>query len=727
MPSALLIAVRFHDGRYHGQGDWPPSPARLFQALVAGAARGGALAAEARAALEWLERIEGAPVIAAPFARAGSGFNNFVPNNDLDAVGDDPRQVGKIRAEKSIRPHLFDPQTPFLHAWTFEATPAETRHAERICGIADDLYQLGRGVDMAWARAEILTVDALDQRLAAHRGPVHRPSRGAGGMPLACPRKGSLASLIERHAQAGRRFETRFKARPVKANPDRKKAAGQLFSQPPKPRFRRVAYDCAPDYLLFDLEGPGAPWPHTGVVHLVERIRDEAHARLADALPDKAACIERIFVGRNATEANKAARIRIAPLPSIGHTHADHAIRRILVEVPPDCPLPAGDIEWAFSGLAPLVDEGSGEILIELAPAATRAMARRFGVAADAPSRLWHSVTPAALPAARRRIDPNRGREAVKSGSERLREEAAARAAVGQALRHAGIAAPVEVIHVRREPFAAKGARAEAFAPGTRFAKQRLWHVEIAFGDAIDGPLLVGDGRYLGLGLMAPAGPRDVVIYAIDPGTRPSADDRPAFLQAARRALMAIARDKYDTVPRLFSGHEPDGAPARSGAHEHVFLAADEEAGHLTRLYVIAPWRVDRTVPCPKESPFEAVATALQIVRAGALGVVRLRPCRPDDRTDRWLGTDTVWRLATPYALTRHMKPRERFTDALHADIARSCARLGLPVPEISLDPDAGPASVGKAVSLTFGHPVRGPILLGRGSHRGSGAFRRAS
>ena len=34
---ALLIEVRLLDGRYHGAGDWPPAPFRLFQALVAGA------------------------------------------------------------------------------------------------------------------------------------------------------------------------------------------------------------------------------------------------------------------------------------------------------------------------------------------------------------------------------------------------------------------------------------------------------------------------------------------------------------------------------------------------------------------------------------------------------------------------------------------------------------------------------------------------------------------
>jgi CRISPR-associated protein Csb2 len=41
MPLNLVITIHLHDGRYHGMGEWRPSPARLFQALVAGAAQGG--------------------------------------------------------------------------------------------------------------------------------------------------------------------------------------------------------------------------------------------------------------------------------------------------------------------------------------------------------------------------------------------------------------------------------------------------------------------------------------------------------------------------------------------------------------------------------------------------------------------------------------------------------------------------------------------------------------
>ena len=95
-----------------------------------------------------------------------------------------------------------------------------------------------------------------------------------------------------------------------------------------------------------------------------------------------------------------------------------------------------------------------------------------------------------ALPqrAARRRIDLARRQAEAKGGMERAEEERKAVSAVVQALRHdRGLRAPV-TISVQREPFEAKGARTEAFAPGTRFAKERLWHVQLEPAGALRGP-----------------------------------------------------------------------------------------------------------------------------------------------------------------------------------------------------------------------------------------------
>src|SRR4051812_43821261 len=111
MPGAFLLSVRFHDGRYHGSGEWPPSPARLFQALVAGAARGKTLTEDDRRALAWLE-LRDAPVIASPPMRVGRGYKTYVPNNDRDTVEsrsfrsyrDYSEAIGKTRTAKYIRP-----------------------------------------------------------------------------------------------------------------------------------------------------------------------------------------------------------------------------------------------------------------------------------------------------------------------------------------------------------------------------------------------------------------------------------------------------------------------------------------------------------------------------------------------------------------------------------------------------------------------------------------------
>jgi CRISPR-associated protein Csb2 len=163
-----------------------------------------------------------------------------------------------------------------------------------------------------------------------------------------------------------------------------------------------------------------------------------------------------------------------------------------------------------------------------------------------------------------------------------------------QALRHAGVGASVATIRIQREPFTGKGEHAEFFAPNTRFAKERLWHVEIAFAAPVSGPLIVGDGRYLGLGLMEPVGNawRNVIVFSVPPTSNVPITGSAQLLRAVRRALMSLSRDQVGDVPRLFSGHEMDGQAARSGQHEHVFLgSADVDGdGVVDRMIVAAPW-----------------------------------------------------------------------------------------------------------------------------------------
>lgn len=737
MTRALLISVRFHDGRYHGAGNWPPSPARLFQALVAAAALSRSGLDDTKCeALKLLEKLD-APTIAAPAALLGqTGFKLYVPNNDMDAskVGGDLRRIGKIRsATKRIRPRLFDSAVPLLYIWRVDGDDSQARC---ICEIANGLYQLGRGVDMAWAVGVLADEAKAEERLNGYPGVVYRPSQGGKGLTLDCPGDGSLDSLETRHKANAMRFRHVKDGRKVKTE----------FANAPKPHFRAVAYNSPATHLLFELQrttahgSPFAPWPLKSAAELVQIIRGDASQegapqsgaakKLWDALPDKQGEIGRVFIGRNATEADKAQRIRIIPLPSIGHPHADRGIRRVLVEVPPDCPIRADDIAWAFSGLTIAshgINAGTGEItsddywMEQLVSASDNSMLAHYGIAEEHSARLWRSVTPLALPedAKRRRIEPARLREEAKGGEERADEEQKACHAVMQALRHAGLREKVVGLRVQREPFDAKGERAEAFATGTRFSKHQLWHVEIEFAEAVSGPLLLGNGRYGGLGLMSPVQQVEgVLAFSIVDGL--AADAEPLQLaRALRRAVMSRVQNEMgareNELPVFFTGHEVDGSTARRGRHAHLAFVPDLAR---QRLLVIAPHVIEHREPLKDErghlNTLAHALAGLSELRAGRAGKLGLERVEINPDADPLFAASGVWTAATSYVPTRHPKRNDR--DCLREDVLREVQRRQLPVP-LAVE------EKGSDLLLRFSVAVSGPVLLGKTMHFGGGLF----
>jgi CRISPR-associated protein Csb2 len=723
MSHTLVVHVSLHDARYHGVPDWPPSPARLFQSLVAAAAKADGLANEDSASLEWLEQLP-SPIIAAPIARQTRGFVNYVPNNDLDSKGGDPARVSEIRVAKLIKPRLLESNVPIRYFWAFAADRTSQQFAERICSVAERLYQLGRGVDMAWAWGEVLEDPQARQQLNEHRGTVHHPSSSGSGATLACPEAGSLRSLIERYRAHCRRFTYVHTGTKIR----------QVFAQPPKPRFRLISYDDPPRTKLYDLVGELAPWPLVKASELVKRVRDASAKRLTDACPEMSVQVERVLIGRGATSAEGSTRVRIIPIPSIGNSYADRAIRRVLVRIPPGCPICAEDIDWAFSGSAPPVDGSRGEALLDLVPANDYGMLRHYGVPTGEGSRCWRTVTPAVLPEAPipQRMDRQRRRDQRKGGNERAGELNRAASAVLQALRHANVRARVNDIRIQREPFDAKGARAEAFCTETRFAGERLWHVQIRFAERVPGPLIIGDGRYAGLGLMAPVRENPVTqgifCFAIVDGLSDSALPLECA-SALRRAVMSCAQQVIgyrNRLPLFFTGHELNGAPARNGTHSHLAFAAD-----LTRnrLLVIAPHVLERRLPKKDErrhlDSLHAALSSISGLRAGSCGRLRLEPAAIDPDSDPLLAPSQRWESVTHYVPTRYLK-RVPSNEAVATDLLGELRRLKMPAPanvdtvEVQEGPRGG---LQGRLRLRFATAVSGLVLIGRTRHFGGGLF----
>lgn len=712
--------ARFH-GTSHGSPEWPPSPARVFQALVAGVARGNSLPEALLPALEWLEALP-PPVIAAPRQWLGQSTTLFVPNNDTDKVPD-PRDVSSIRTKKIAHPNLFSADQPILYAWSF---PDDAEHARALAAATSSIYQLGRGVDMAWAVGEVLDDGALEARLEAHPGIVRRPSPATRGeRMLACPTAGSLASLEARHHAAKLVVEGVGKA------------SRTLFTNPPKPRFVQVTYERARRRIVFELRDRerDTPWPWAPgrIVKLVEKLRDAAAARLRAGLPGCEEKIERTLIGRKPGESGAGStseRVRILPLPSIGFVHADRGIRRFALDVPSGAPLPSEDIEWAFSGLE-CPDPTTGELSSWVV---TRAVDESMFRHYVGPSRRWYSVTAVALPegARRRRIEPSRRREEAKTAEERRAEESRAIDAVRVALRHAEVRGRVIAIHVQREPFEAKGGRAEAFAEGTRFVKERLWHVALEFERPIEGPLVIGDGRYLGLGILAPRPEATFGVHAfrIEDGLA-EISHASVLTRALRRAVMARVQHELGhrvALPPFFSGHGDDGAPVRSDREAHLAFAFEPET---RRLFVIAPCMLSREPPSREEEgrlrSLDAALDGFRELLAGAAGRLILRAVPVDEEGDTIFGRSKMWRTVTPYVVTRHGR-NLRASEALALDVRSECRRAHLPTPQVEVEGARGVSGLGLVghVKLTFDVEVRGPILLGRDRHFGGGLFCRS-
>lgn len=501
---SLVIEVRLHDARYEAAGTWPPSPWRLFQALIAGAANGSSLADSNAEAFEWLQSLS-PPAIAFPRAiRGETRLTAYVPNNNIESVGYNLRKIGEIRAAKETVAWHVASDSPLFYVWEIADRLVTPKSVEEILIIANKLYQLGRGTDMAWAHARTCNRSEAERLLSEFPGIVYRPTDfNNDGVTLAVPTSGSFASLRARFEAGITRFE------PF----GNKKSPKVVKNNLPRAIFREQSYNGHVELALFDLRSKGAradfePWPLSRAAALVEAIRDAVAKRMKRTVPQNAMLVERHLIGRESTD--PAARLRIIPIPSVGMRYTDASIRRVLIVRPPNCPLDTDDVRWAFTGLDLNLDYETGEVLgsvlPELLKAESDAMLRSYHAPKGSGFKRWQTITPAALPekTARRRISPGRLADEAewKSSKERLDEEERAAKCALEALRHADVNASVVGLRLQREPFSERGERAEAFAKGTRFEARRLWHVAIEFANPIAGPLVIGDGRFLGLGVM---------------------------------------------------------------------------------------------------------------------------------------------------------------------------------------------------------------------------------
>jgi len=484
----LCIAATFLAGRYHGK-EWPPSPARLFQALVAGAKTGvyrqqWPVIEPVLRALEQLPP----PEIVARDANRLSGYRISVPNNDTDraakewAAGREFHASG-LRTMKEVQPREVNCSCAAKpHVYYFWKLPA---HAEVAASrqLTSFLHTLGWGIDMAYADS-FLADDLYIQTVVAQGG-YSQYVPALRGTLRSIPVTGYLDDLCSAYE--------RYCHRQSSSGVDAFTRATNYGQQP----YRRVGAAIPPvaTFLLRQLDNTGAwfsvPWAFSMRVAAWMR-----HA-VAEALREE---------GYNETEINEYVlghggdghrrHMSFVPLPSIGGPHADGAVRRVMLVEPADADGSISELlQWklAPSVLHRLLESNGGPR--RTAPVCSLAEASRNDPVVpnylpSAPRRLWHSVTPVILHG----HNSLRGKFSLRKTEELLY----------QAFEESGHSRPsIGEMQFQPAPFWPGTEGALAMRVPEHLRKWPRYHVALRFRQPVARPVLIGIGRHYGIGLFA--------------------------------------------------------------------------------------------------------------------------------------------------------------------------------------------------------------------------------
>ena len=522
MSSMLRLTVRFLAPVYHGRGDggepeWPPSPLRVFQALTAAfAPTGGSRAFDPKAirVLDWLQKS--IPEIVAPNGRvADRAYRLYVPNNASDLVaaawkrGNSGASLAEHRTEKDVRPtHLSGDAIHYL----FPLPPEGCPHEDVLNAAARRITHLGWGVDMVAADAAVISQANAD-KLPGHRWRVVR----AGGVSLRVPKQGTLAALINKHeAFLGRLSADGF--RPV----------------PPLSCFEVVGYhsptvpSAAPadprPLAAFEIlrtiedqeQNPGKsrfrPFHQVRRVAAVAGMVRHAAAEVAPALGWDQERVKTFVCGHGDEKNGQATsddRLQFLPLPSLQPVVGVGGIRRVLIVGPPGFDL--APLRRLLNG-SELIDEKTKQPVAMLSQIATTdPQVRRFSESGTT----WSTVTPVILPGHEDPGDLRRKYHVrVKAGlasvgeQKHLLERLDARVlallwkAFGQAGWSPDALAGAELEYRSIGWFRGLD-RARNYTRPDKLDRYPAYHVRVRFPHPIRGPLVVGAGRYRGLGLLA--------------------------------------------------------------------------------------------------------------------------------------------------------------------------------------------------------------------------------
>lgn len=458
-----LSGVCFAAESADGAADWPPQPDRMFSALVAAWGARGKKADE-QSALEWLER-QPPPSIDATPAFERRIVTVFVPPNAVTAkIG----EISKMPSHRGRQPRRFQAVRPHRATMRFLWSCVPEEHVlMALDGIARDVVYLGHSASLVRARFFVdATADTVGFE-SARRGTYD----------------GRLAEL-EHAYQAGHRL-----------NP------GQPLRTEPKTSAHQSEFGEA--WLVLSAESDWTPAPQA-MPRFAKRLRDA----LVEAIGGEGAVSESVSGVAPDGSPSTQPHLAVVPLLDVGWEYSiGRPMGLALVCSPSDVPLLVSAIrKLARAGDDPCIALRLDSATWELAPVddSPKASLRPERWIEGSKTLRWATATPIVL-------DRHpKGR----TGDERNRD---AEAVVAAACEHIGLPRPREIRLTKQSALsgAAPAYPSSGAPPWTawlltdRLRGRPLTHAVIDFVHPVHGPVILGAGRYLGLGLCLPIETRE--------------------------------------------------------------------------------------------------------------------------------------------------------------------------------------------------------------------------
>ena len=548
----FALRIDFLTGHYCAQAhddrdwpEWPPHPARVFSALVAAWAEAGKDVGE-RQALEWLESQPPPSIHATsasvrgidPARREGrqdrhTSITTYVPVNDVFLVP--PSGVAKqydrlldIRAKLEVAEgsatvgkaqESLASQVKKVRDWSSQAqSPSKSPPTASVVGdkmqifpesrtkqprtfpvaIPDDpvVHFIWNGVP-DYGQAEFL--DKLAGRVPrlGHSSslvsisvvtdpPVPTLVPAAEGIHVRVPGRGQLEALQRAYAVHGG------------VQPRQLPFRSQMY-EPLQASAELPVSILSGEWLVLEAE-PGARLRPTDSMILTQAIRAALMSNAHEPMP--------VVLSGHEPDGAPTSRphLAILPLPFVGRAHADGTIRGFALSLPrnastSDRAAVAGALQvWGRvrGGGLLLTLPGGREINLRLLvadPVPWTLERYRW----SRPSRVWPTVTPLAF-------DRAPGRLWTADRGTRVSASRAATEVVSVACERVGLPRPeaVEVTQTARLVGVPRLREFPVYQSPGRGARRVSAHVSVEFAEPVRGPLVLGAGRFFGMGLFAP-------------------------------------------------------------------------------------------------------------------------------------------------------------------------------------------------------------------------------